>query len=69
MIDSQKKYLLAYSDAVKELASGKPTLTEDAKKELTSRIERFLPNTQLTFLIAHSAKAVAAELTTADGKQ
>jgi glyoxylase-like metal-dependent hydrolase (beta-lactamase superfamily II) len=69
MIDSQKKYLLAYSDAVKELANGKPTLTEDAKKELTSRIEKFLPNAHLAFLIAHSANAVAAELATADGKQ
>jgi hypothetical protein len=69
MIDSQKKYLLAYSDAVKELASGKPTLTEDAKKELTSRLEKFLPNAHLSFLIAHSANAVAAELATAHGIQ
>jgi glyoxylase-like metal-dependent hydrolase (beta-lactamase superfamily II) len=69
MIDSQKKYLLAYSDAVKELASGKPTLSEDAKKELTSRMEKFLPNAHWSFAIAYSANAVAAELATADGKQ
>jgi len=47
---------------VKELAEGKPALTENAKKELTSRMEKFLPNASLTFLIAHSANAVAAEL-------
>jgi len=62
MFDSQKKYLSAYSDAVKELSGGKPTLTDDAKNELTSRMERFLPNAHLTFLITHSANAVAAEL-------
>jgi len=62
MFDLQKKYLVTYSDAVKELANGKPALTENAKKELTSRMERFLPNAHLTFLIAHSANAVAAEL-------
>jgi len=62
MFDSQKKYLLTYSDAVKELSGGKPTITEEAKKELTSRMEKFLPNAHLTFLIAHSANAVATEL-------
>jgi glyoxylase-like metal-dependent hydrolase (beta-lactamase superfamily II) len=62
MFDSQKKYLLEYFDAVKELSGGKPTLADDAKNELTSRMERFLPNAHLTFLIAHSANAVAAEL-------
>lgn len=59
MIESQKKYLLAYSDAVKKLANGKRTLTEDAKKELTSRMQKFLPNAHLTFLIAHAIFSIA----------
>jgi len=62
MFDFQKKYLLAYSDAIKELAEGKPALTEDGKKELTARMEKFLPNAHLTWIISHSADAVAAEI-------
>ena len=62
LIESQKKYLSAYFDTVKELSSnGK--LTDEAKKRLTAKMEEFLPNAGLTFLIAHSADAVAAELT------
>ncbi|MBV9669222.1 MAG: hypothetical protein JO327_13975 [Nitrososphaeraceae archaeon] len=62
LIESQKKYLIAYSDAVKELSSGKPKLTDDTKKQLTRKMEEFLPNAGLSFLIAHSSDAVAAEL-------
>jgi hypothetical protein len=63
LIESQKKYLSAYSDAVRELfSSGKPKLTDEAKKQLTGKMEQFLPNAGLTFLIAHSADAVATEL-------
>ena len=32
LLESQKKYLIAYSNAVKELSDGKSTLTEGAKK-------------------------------------
>jgi glyoxylase-like metal-dependent hydrolase (beta-lactamase superfamily II) len=62
LIDSQKKYLLAYIDAVKELSGGKSMLTEEAKGNLTQRMEEFLPGGGLSFLIAQSADPVAAEL-------
>ena len=62
LLESQKAYLLAYCVAVRELADRKPTLTETARQELVARMERFLPGVPLTFLITHSADAVAAEL-------
>ena len=62
LIDSQERYLLTYIDAVKELSGGNSTLTEEAKRELTQRMERFLPGAGLTFLIAQNADPVAAEL-------
>ena len=62
LLESQKKYLLAYSDAVRELSGGNSTLTEGAKKELTQRMESFLPGAGLSFLIALSADHVATEL-------
>jgi glyoxylase-like metal-dependent hydrolase (beta-lactamase superfamily II) len=62
LLEAQKAYLLAYCVAVRELADGKPTLTEAARQELVVRMERFLPGAPLTFLITHSADAVAAEL-------
>jgi hypothetical protein len=62
LIDSQKKYLLAYIDAVKELSGGKSMLTEEEKGNLTQRMEEFLPGGGLSFLIAQSADPVAAEL-------
>ena len=62
LLDAQKKYLLAYSEAVRDLSNGQPTLTEDAKKELTARMEQFLPGAGLSFLIVNSADPVAAEL-------
>jgi glyoxylase-like metal-dependent hydrolase (beta-lactamase superfamily II) len=62
LCESQKRYLLAYCDAVKELSNKKPKLTDEAKKELTKKMEEFLPGVTLTFLIAHSADAVAQDL-------
>jgi glyoxylase-like metal-dependent hydrolase (beta-lactamase superfamily II) len=62
LLESQKKYLIAYSNSVKELSDGKPTLTEGAKKELTQRMEKFLPGAGLSFLIPLSADPVATEL-------
>jgi glyoxylase-like metal-dependent hydrolase (beta-lactamase superfamily II) len=62
LIDSQERYLLTYMDAVKELSHGNSTLTEEAKKELTQRMEEFLPEAGLSSLIALSADPVAAEL-------
>jgi hypothetical protein len=62
LLESQKKYLIAYSNAVKELSDGKSTLTEGAKKELTQRMEKFLPDAGLSFLISLSADRVSTEL-------
>lgn len=64
LLESQKEYLLAYSDAVRELSDGNSTLTEGAKKELTQRMENFLPGAGLSFLIELSADHVATELST-----
>jgi glyoxylase-like metal-dependent hydrolase (beta-lactamase superfamily II) len=62
LLETQKKYLIAYSDAVRELSNGKSTLTDEAKKELTQRMEKFLPGAGLSFLVPLSADPVAAEL-------
>jgi len=62
LIDSQKKYLLTYIDAVNDLSGGKSMLTEEAKGNLTQRMEEYLPGGGLSFLIAQSADPVAAEL-------
>lgn len=62
LIDSQKRYLLTYIDEVRELSGGNSSLTEEAKIQLTQRMEEFLPNAGLSFLIAQSADPVAAEL-------
>ncbi|MGB7679196.1 MAG: hypothetical protein WBL49_10340, partial [Nitrososphaeraceae archaeon] len=60
------RYLLAYMNAVKELSHGNSTLTDEAKRELTKRMEEFLPGVGLSFLIARSGDPVAAELARAD---
>jgi glyoxylase-like metal-dependent hydrolase (beta-lactamase superfamily II) len=65
LIDSQEGYLLTYIDAVSELSGGNSTLTEEAKAELTERMEEFLPGGGLSFLIAQSADPVAEELASA----
>lgn len=62
LLETQKKYLIAYSDAVRELSDGKSILTDEAKKELTQRMEKFLPGAGLSFLIPLSADPIAAEL-------
>lgn len=62
LIDSQKRYLLTYIDEVRELSGGNSSLTEEAKIVLTQRMEEFLPDAGLSFLIAQSADPVAAEL-------
>ena len=62
LLDAQKAYLLSYCVAIQEIAEGNSTLTEAAKQELTARMERYLPGAPLTFMIALSADAVAAEL-------
>jgi glyoxylase-like metal-dependent hydrolase (beta-lactamase superfamily II) len=68
LIDSQKRYLLTYIDQVRELSGGNSTLTEEAKKELTQRMQEYLPRAGLSFLIAQSADPVAYELASASNK-
>ncbi|MGB7632410.1 MAG: hypothetical protein WBL68_01675, partial [Nitrososphaeraceae archaeon] len=65
LIDSQERYLFTYIDVLRELSGDNSTLTEEAKAELTQRMEEFLPGGGLSFLIAQSADSVAAELTAA----
>ena len=67
LLDSQERYLLEYIDAVKDLSGGNSTLTDKAKIELTERMEEFLPDAGLSFLIAQSADPVAAELAAVAG--
>jgi glyoxylase-like metal-dependent hydrolase (beta-lactamase superfamily II) len=65
LIDSQERYLFTYIDVLRELSGDNSTLTEEAKAELTQRMEEFLPGGGLSFLIAQSADSVAAELAAA----
>jgi glyoxylase-like metal-dependent hydrolase (beta-lactamase superfamily II) len=62
LIAKQRAYLLTLAAHVKELANGKPTLDDDAKKELERRMSAYLPNAGLTFLIPMNADPVAREL-------
>ncbi|MFZ0647154.1 MAG: hypothetical protein WAM27_02915, partial [Nitrososphaeraceae archaeon] len=45
---------------IKDLSGGNSSLTEEAKLELTERMEELLPGAGLSFLIAQSADPVAA---------
>ena len=62
LLETQKAYLLAYCAAVKKLSNGEPALTEAAGEELERRMEEYLPDAPLKFMIDLSAGAVAAEL-------
>lgn len=62
LFDAQKAYLQKYSDTIRKIADGRTTLTEDEKHQLTTTMEQFLQGNRLSFLIALSADAVAAEL-------
>ena len=54
LLESQRKYLSTYRNAIKDLSNnGKPT--DEAKKRLTAIMEDFLPNAGLTWVIADSA--------------
>lgn len=62
LLQKQRDYLLTYRASVQRLAKGKPTLTDAEKAELTQVMQRYAQGAGLSFLIAHSADAVAAEL-------
>ena len=48
--------------AVRDLAAGRPSLADEARRELEARMQRCLPNGPLPWLIGLGADAVAAEL-------
>ena len=56
-----RKIFISYRNAVKEISKNGKLIDED-KKRLTAIMEKFLPKAGLTWVIAHSADAVAAEL-------
>jgi glyoxylase-like metal-dependent hydrolase (beta-lactamase superfamily II) len=62
LLETQRRYLETYRDAIRDLARGRPSLTDGEKNELTSRLQAYLPGAGLTFLIGLSADAIAAEL-------
>jgi glyoxylase-like metal-dependent hydrolase (beta-lactamase superfamily II) len=62
LIRAQRDYLLTLAGYVKELASGRPTLDEAAKKELERRITADYPGHGLSFLIGMNADPIAREL-------
>jgi glyoxylase-like metal-dependent hydrolase (beta-lactamase superfamily II) len=62
LFDVQKTYLQKYSAAIRKIANGRTALIEGEKQQLTTIMEQFLQGNRLSFLIALSADAVAAEL-------
>jgi glyoxylase-like metal-dependent hydrolase (beta-lactamase superfamily II) len=62
LIAAQRGYLLALAAHVKEIAQGRPTLTDADKQELERRLNADHPGAGLGFLVALNADAVAREL-------
>ena len=62
LIAQQRDYLLTLAGHVKELAEGRPELTSAKKAELEKRMNAYLPNAGLGFLIAMNADPIAREL-------
>jgi glyoxylase-like metal-dependent hydrolase (beta-lactamase superfamily II) len=58
----QKSYLEAYRKAVREVASGRASLSDAEKQALEARMEKVLPHAPLKMLVSMSADSVAAEL-------
>jgi|SRR5215510_3681237 len=62
LFERQRLYLERYRQEVRELASGRSTLTDAEKTQLTQRITEYLPGGRINFLISAGADAVAHEL-------
>ena len=58
---SQRDYLLALASHVQELAEGRPTLTDAARKQLEERMTALYPGAGLTFLIAMNGGTPSGE--------
>ncbi len=61
-IERQIAYIEAYRAAIREVAKGKPQLTDADKTQVATLIQRFEPTKTLEFVIALGADAVAKEL-------
>jgi len=64
LLDWERGYLQAYRANVESLAHGNKSLSEADKVELKNRMEKYLSNTKLEFLIGLGADSVANELAT-----
>jgi len=62
LMAQQRDYLLTLASHVKELAQGRSELSAAQKVELEARMNAYLPNAGLGFLIAMSADPIAREL-------
>jgi len=62
LLTQQRDYLLTLAGHVKELAEGRPRLSDAQKSELEQRMNAYLPNAGLAFLIAMNADPIAREL-------
>ncbi|WP_067574382.1 hypothetical protein [Nocardia acidivorans] len=58
----QRKYLVAYREAVERLREGADTVTDAQKDELSSRMAEFTPDACLGRLVPLGADPVAGEL-------
>lgn len=67
LLARQRQYLLMYREAVRNLAGGARSLSEEQKRELSRTMTRFLPGAPLDWLIGLGADAVAAELAEREG--
>ena len=62
LLADQRRYLLYYRELIRRLSGGEPQLSEEAKSELSTALQAFLPGAPLTWMIELGADAVAAEL-------
>jgi glyoxylase-like metal-dependent hydrolase (beta-lactamase superfamily II) len=62
LLADQRRYLLYYRELVRRLAGDEPQLSKEAKSELSTALQAFLPNAPLTWMIELGADAVAEEL-------
>ena len=62
MLDAQEQYLDAYCKAIRDLAPGRPSLTESDKHDLELWMNQLLLGARLGFMIRLSEDAVAREM-------
>ncbi|MGC9536925.1 MBL fold metallo-hydrolase [Streptomyces sp. UG1] len=68
LLSAQRRYLLAFRQAVLRIADGRPSLTDAQKAELTGLMEAFLPQASLPWMVGLGSDAVARELAEGAGK-